>query len=1052
MKEEIYFKGGQAYQMANEIYEETKNGKTMVVLKNLFFKGLMFCVLFLNLNNVNAQVPYVFQEGFETSNPVVNWTASSGMLSGANTVYSLDNSTFSEGNKSLKLNVTIPGLADPTQSWYYYLKIPITPIPNLEDSLSFSIDIKMDSLTSLDVRIGLRLPYYPAASGLYRFSKITAYNQWYTIESDNLKELTNNGANNWVHQYIYDGQINDIGRALDHVGILIYGKGPKNYTFNIDNLNISGMHTDPDIFEQNYNSNWANYIQRVGDSIAVRQDLRDKFAPLPDTSGLTLCPSQLTRYALLGDYLHAIDSILNEMKIKNNANTYFSPVWMTDLDEYLIKYQHDFDFINYTIATNTGILTYNLPAMKYYRLQGYNTPQFDTVSSYNLRMTAGEYRSISTLILPVCSYGKTKIENSSFTGNNSSVPAENLDIYISKIWYQAGLNNTHKTGKFLTQELLLKNDSLVKVDYDLETNSLLVTHNSTNITEYINITDSYGTFPNTNTITFNDSDTLLPFKLDSIRHKLLWSIIHIPENTLPGNYSSTITIKDEFNSVLKEITVNIEVLPFDLAQSRLTYSLYYHGTLDYDADLVYTFKKRPKQKIIELKDMKEHGVLYPNSYDNLTYLDEVLDIRNKIGFPKDRFYSVGLRHFSPSADIISAQNKLANHGYNSDSLYVYGIDEADISQLPDEIDYIQNIHSLGARVFAAGYDYTYQYIGDYLDLINYAHGPIASGIDVQIENWHNSGAQIFAYNCPQVGVENPEIYRRNFGCLLWNKGFDGAMDYAYQKQYGAFWNDFDSSNDLPAYREETFTYPTTAGIVGTVQWEGYRAAITDVQYISTLLNLRDTLVASGYDVTDLNNWIDGIDCSSDLDVLREDIIDKILYYTQVSQLTLDTIYLNSGWNLISTDVIPEDSTIATVFGGLNAGNLIYISGYNNGASFYDPNGPVFLNTLNEITRGYGYWVKVNTSDTLVIEGTAIDPEYRVPLNANWNLIGYPPQDALAPEVYFEDLILSNNLVLVLGYNNGFTFFDPNSLSYTLTQLENSYGYWVKVNVATSANL
>ncbi|MEZ4908776.1 MAG: hypothetical protein R2771_14290 [Saprospiraceae bacterium] len=97
----------------------------------------------------------------------------------------------------------------------------------------------------------------------------------------------------------------------------------------------------------------------------------------------------------------------------------------------------------------------------------------------------------------------------------------------------------------------------------------------------------------------------------------------------------------------------------------------------------------------------------------------------------------------------------------------------------------------------------------------------------------------------------------------------------------------------------------------------------------------------------------------------------------------DTIYLNPGWNLISTDVIPQDSTIETVFSILNSGNLVYVSGYNNGASFYDPNGLPFLNTLNDITRGYGYWVKVNDADTLIVTGEPIDPDYRIDFNPNW---------------------------------------------------------------------
>ena len=65
----------------------------------------------------------------------------------------------------------------------------------------------------------------------------------------------------------------------------------------------------------------------------------------------------------------------------------------------------------------------------------------------------------------------------------------------------------------------------------------------------------------------------------------------------------------------------------------------------------------------------------------------------------------------------------------------------------------------------------------------------------QAELWHNYGHRIFSYGNPQVGVENPEIYRKNYGFALWNAGYDGAMNFAYQYQFGqSIWNDFDDAD------------------------------------------------------------------------------------------------------------------------------------------------------------------------------------------------------------------------------------------------------------------
>ena len=68
-----------------------------------------------------------------------------------------------------------------------------------------------------------------------------------------------------------------------------------------------------------------------------------------------------------------------------------------------------------------------------------------------------------------------------------------------------------------------------------------------------------------------------------------------------------------------------------------------------------------------------------------------------------------------------------------------------------------------------------------------------------------------SYGNPQVGIENPEIYRKNYGFALWNAGYDGAMDFAYQYTEGtSIWNDYDApAYDGTQYRDHVFAYPTS---------------------------------------------------------------------------------------------------------------------------------------------------------------------------------------------------------------------------------------------------
>ena len=136
---------------------------------------------------------------------------------------------------------------------------------------------------------------------------------------------------------------------------------------------------------------------------------------------------------------------------------------------------------------------------------------------------------------------------------------------------------------------------------------------------------------------------------------------------------------------------------------------------------------------------------------------------------------------------------------------------------------------------------------------------------------------MFNYGNPQCGVEEPETYRRNFGLALWQAGYDGAMDYAYQHSFGHEWNDFDNQS----YRDHTMAYPAANGVIDTIQWEGFREGVDDVRYLATLLQAMKTAEAAGgakaRQAQATRAWLDKLDMSSaDLDVVRAEMIRRIL--------------------------------------------------------------------------------------------------------------------------------------------------------------------------------
>ena len=133
-------------------------------------------------------------------------------------------------------------------------------------------------------------------------------------------------------------------------------------------------------------------------------------------------------------------------------------------------------------------------------------------------------------------------------------------------------------------------------------------------------------------------------------------------------------------------------------------------------------------------------------------------------------------------------------------------------------------------------------------------------------------SKVFSYGNPQAGEEKPEKYRRNYGLVLLKEGYDGAMDYAYQHEFGHIWNDFDHKK----YRDHVFAYPTMNGVVDTIAWESFREGTYDVRYAATLLNVINNTYDKKLGQKALW-WYKRIDpYKNDLDEIRKEMIKWIL--------------------------------------------------------------------------------------------------------------------------------------------------------------------------------
>jgi hypothetical protein len=553
-------------------------------------------------------------------------------------------------------------------------------------------------------------------------------------------------------------------------------------------------------------------------------------------------------------------------------------------------------------AADTDIKLYVYPAITDLKI----LPDSEISEQYlsdviNLDGAAGEYRAASFVIKPTINLTGVNITASDLTGAAGTLAGSAVDLRVVKSWYQASDDVTDISRKMLTPELLLKDDSLVKVENS--GNYVKLTNGSY---QWIS-QETYGTQRwnpiKVTDMPIRDSDSLQSFDIAANTNKQIWLTVHIPENAAAGDYSGTLTVSCA-GGVTRELQLNLDVWPITLDQPYLIYSGYYTSTLNaaWLSGSISDRYKSVEQYQAELANMVTHGLTNPVCYQgfdesrtNSTLLGQVMQLRAEQGMSDQPLYYYGLtpEGYQPIDQVISRLNLFSQYGVTD--VYFYGQDEATGAALSAQRDSWNAIKAAGGKIFVSGYTAqqaapgNYALMGDIQDLMICAGKPDAA----EAALWHSSGQQIFNYANPQFGNELPATYRVNFGLLLWQNDYDGAMNFAYQFGQGNIWNDF----DYYKYRDHVMAYPTINGVVDTIQWEGFREAVNDVRYLTTLVNTIDTARANGTDTGEAENWLAALKKTDlktlNMDVVRSRMIDFIV-------------------DLQNTEVIPELAIIEVI--------------------------------------------------------------------------------------------------------------------------------------------
>ena len=802
--------------------------------------------------------PYSYHETFEDTAPAVALWASRGNAPTVNFL-GLSDEQAAEGKKSLKLDVTFG------DSPYYYFGLPVR-VP-MAGKLTISARLMLGEGNQASVGFGINAVYPPTShSGCGSIEGYRGRTDWKLVTGD-LVQIGADGAAGVVPRYVYGVTGKQTAPMLDRWAIFLNGQPGQRAVVYLDDVRIEGEVPD----EKEYLAQ-ATAAFTAGQA-AYRQELADWGKQL-DAASQVIPQAE----AAVADAPALVQSVKRaatrgqELLAALNKATYGSPQDVQELRQIIVTLQgapQTLELVRQAKAAGRTYVAYpwNHPTT----LSRTQAPGggFTAAGGSSLDAAAcpGEYEPVSAFVYAFQDLAGVTVSCGDLTGKAGVIPASAVDIRLVKAWFQGASNNIGYTPrKWLIPELLLKDDALVRVDVEKQTNYLRSTR-ADGAQEYLVCSDPDSS--NLKDVRPVDAATLQPMDVQAGEAREVWITVHVPDKAKPGTYTGMVSFASGGGKA--QLPLNLTVRPFVLQPPRLTYSIYYRACLSADGQPRIDSERRSEEQYrAEMADLLAHGVGYPTNYLGWDepLLTRQLQIRQEVGMPTGRFYNLGLGIGPRKPEQLPDLQKqvkqwlafLKPWGY--DEVYFYGTDEATGDALTAQKATWGATQEAGGKTFVACYKRTFEAMGKLLNTAILAGAPDPE----EAQKYHSVGSEAFCYANPQVGVEDPHVYRRNFGLVLWKAGFDGAMDYAYQHGFHHVWNDFDDRS----YRDHNFSYPTVNGVVDTIQWEGFREAVDDVRYVTTLEQaVRAAAPAKKQTAATARKWLDDLDpARGDLDEIR----------------------------------------------------------------------------------------------------------------------------------------------------------------------------------------
>lgn len=203
--------------------------------------------------------------------------------------------------------------------------------------------------------------------------------------------------------------------------------------------------------------------------------------------------------------------------------------------------------------------------------------------------------------------------------------------------------------------------------------------------------------------------------------------------------------------------------------------------------------------------------------------------------------------------------------------------------------------------------------------------------------------------------------------------------------------------------------------------------------------------ANGEEITfELHRYVEGdtVPAAETIDFLADDTqVDFALHFGGQQSIGLIT-----GWNWVSFNVLPPDTTPAAFFGA-NVGLVSQIKTQTKALINVGGNWVGNADTIDQIANGAMFKIKTTAGFTLDITGTPVAANLEIPLVNGWTWVAYLPTAADTPQNALGSIIA--DMTQVKSQTQALINVGGNWIG-TLTNMSAGGGY--KINMSTNATL